>query len=446
MMRFLAAFFGLLLVVTGVAAPSVYPTGTTIYDTDRAWSGYTVLSPLGEEAAVVIDMNGNVVKRWEGYSNSAGGPARVLPGGHVVAAVGSQPGQESVALEQRDFDGNLVWRFDRNEELQGRGGTIWSARQHHDWQRQDFIAGYYSPGVKPALTGVNTLLLTHTTHRIPAVTDAKDLSDDRIIEVSPEGEILWEWSAGPVIDEFGFSDAARETIANAGGFGNAFDWIHLNSATWLGPNRWFDQGDERFAPDNVIVSSRTASLVAIINREGSIVWQLGPDVSASEETRGVRQIIGQHHAHMIPESLPGAGNILIFDNGGSSGFGAPSPIAPSGSGVYARATSRVIEIDPVTFEVVWSYDGPNFYSLNISGAQRLPNGNTLITEGAGGRLFEVSSDGAIVWEYMHPVFSGRGNSNAIYRAYRLPYDWIPQLESPAEVAVVPPALGEFRVP
>src|SRR5579872_4521719 len=57
------------------AAPSVFPTGATIYDPAKAWNGFTVLSPLGGDGAVVIDMNGNVVKRWEGYNSSAGGPA-----------------------------------------------------------------------------------------------------------------------------------------------------------------------------------------------------------------------------------------------------------------------------------------------------------------------------------------------------------------------------------
>jgi outer membrane protein assembly factor BamB len=149
---------------------------------------------------------------------------------------------------------------------------------------------------------------------------------------------------------------------------------------------------------------------------------------------------------MIAKGLPGAGNILIFDNGGSSGFGTPSAIAPSGSGIYARATSRILEIDPVTFELVWSYDGPNFYAMNISGAQRLPNGNTLITEGPSGRIFEVTVEGEIVWEYIHPAFVGARESNSVYRAYRVPYDWIPQLQAPDEIAVTPPARGEFRVP
>jgi hypothetical protein len=149
---------------------------------------------------------------------------------------------------------------------------------------------------------------------------------------------------------------------------------------------------------------------------------------------------------VIPQGLPGAGNIMIFDNGGSSGYGSPSPIAQNGLGIYARATSRVLEIDPVSLETVWSYNGPNFFATNISGAQRLANGNTLVTEGPGGRLFEVTADGDIVWEYIHPVFSGARGSNSIYRAYRLPYDWIPQLDPPAATAVTPPAPGEFRLP
>ena len=62
------------------AAPTVYPTGTTLYQPDKAWNGYTVLSILNMPAVVVIDMNGNVVKRWDDFDNSAGGPARVLPG------------------------------------------------------------------------------------------------------------------------------------------------------------------------------------------------------------------------------------------------------------------------------------------------------------------------------------------------------------------------------
>ena len=432
------------------AVQSIYPTGTTIYDPSRAWNGYTVLSPLGTPAVLVIDMNGTIVKRWEDYNNSAGGPARVLPGGVVIAAAGARPPyQESVELMQRDFDGNIQWRFSRNESIKTRdGSTIWSARQHHDWQRDSFPAGYYSPESTPAVEGGNTLILTHTNRTQPAVAD-RPLEDDRLIEVSWSGDILWEWVASDHIDELGFAADARKVIKAAAAFNTArgsYDWLHINSATYVGPNRWFDQGDGRFAPNNVIISSREASLLAIVARDGSIVWRLGPDFSESKELRAIRQIIGQHHAHIVPKGLPGAGNLLVFDNGGSSGYGFANPIAPDGRGAFARATSRVLEINPVTLELVWSYTNPRFFSTNISGAQRLPNGNTLITAGAGGRLFEVTPDSTIVWEYMYPLFSGANASNAVYRAYRVPYGWIPQLTVPTERRVTPPALGEFRVP
>jgi hypothetical protein len=434
----------------GVAGQSVYPTGTTIYEPDRAWNGYTVLSPLGTQAVLVIDMNGNVVKRWDGFNNSAGGPARVFPGGVVVAASGARPPhQESLELVQRDFAGRDLWRFSRAEEIRtGQGAMLWSARQHHDWQRESLPAGYYSPDVTPAVEGGNTLVLTHTSRTQPNVADVL-LEDDRLIEVSWNGDIVWEWVASDHIDELGFAADARQVIRAAAGFSKArgsYDWLHVNSATYVGPNRWFDQGDARFAPNNVIISSREASVIAIVGRDGRIVWRLGPDFSASRELRAIRQIIGQHHPHLIPKGLPGAGNLLVFDNGGSSGYGFASPIAPDGRGALARATSRVLEIDPVTLELVWSYTNPRFFSTNISGAQRLPNGNTLITAGAGGRMFEVTRDGTIVWEHMHPVFSGANASNAVYRAYRIPYGWIPQLTVPSERRVTPPALGEFRVP
>ena len=465
----LTALVTVLLSVLTQAGPSVFPTGTTIYDPARAWSGFTVLSPLQTQAAVVIDMNGKVVKQWDGFSNSAGGPSRVLPNGDVIGAAGARQGrQESFELVQRDFAGNVVWRLDRNEEIATNDGkTQQSLRQHHDWQREDFPAGYYSPDFMPARSGSNTLVLAHTDRRVPGIADVL-LQDDRIIEVSPKGEIVWQWSAGDHIDELGFDARARESIrgARAGGAGGAgragaagragrgaaapaaFDWLHLNSATYLGPNRWFDAGDKRFAPNNVIVSSREASLLAIIARDGSIVWRLGPNFLESDATRAIGQIIGQHHAHFIPKGLPGAGNLLVFDNGGSSGYGEPSGIAPRGTGVYARANSRVLEIDPVTLALVWSYTaGAQFFSTNISGAQRLPNGNTLITEGAGGRVFEVTSDRQIVWEFMNaPANSTSRTPATIYRAYRVPYTWLSQLPRPQEKAVTPPPNGEFRVP
>ena len=434
------------------AAPSVYPVGTTIYAPGETWSGYTVLSLLREPGMVVIDMNGRVVKQWEGFNSSAGGPVRILPDGEVIGAAGARPGhQESLQLVQKDFTGAQRWALLGNDQIEGDGGAkARSLRQHHDWQRADYPAGYFSPESRPASTGAATLVLSHAARTLPAVSDLP-LEDDHLVEYDAKGSVAWQWFSGDHIDELGFSPAARAAIKAGAGAGagpqqrREFDWLHVNSATYLGPNRWFDAGDKRFDPQNIIISSRQASLLAIIARDGHVVWRMGPDFRESPQLMRIGQIIGQHHAHLIPKGLPGAGNLLLFDNGGSSGYGFDTPIARNGYGGLARANSRVLEIDPVKLELVWSYaPAAGFFGTNISGAQRLPNGNTLITEGPSGRVFEVTAQRKIAWEYINPATGPGGN--AVYRAYRLPYDWIPQLPRPAEQAVVPPGPPGFHSP
>ncbi len=296
-------------------------------------------------------------------------------------------------------------------------------------------------------------MLTHTNVVKPEISD-KRLEDERIIEVSWDGDVLWEWLASDHVDELGFSEDARNAIHRSVEWNKArqsADWLHFNAASYVGPNHWFDAGDERFRPDNVLVSSRGASFIAIIDRSGAIVWRMGPDYRDSGALEALGQIIGQHHPHIIPAGLPGAGNLLVFDNGGSSGYGSANPAAPNGVNAFRRDYSRVLEINPVTLEKVWEYsiagtEKFRFFSHYVSSAQRLPNGNTMITEGAHGRIFELTPENEIVWEYISP-FYGTANPerNTIFRAYRVPYDWIPQLERPAESAVVPPERGQFRI-
>ena len=140
------------------------------------------------------------------------------------------------------------------------------------------------------------------------------------------------------------------------GEGNVGDWMHMNSMSTLGPNRWYDDGDERFHPDNIIWDGRQTNIIAITDKaSGKIVWQLGPDYDKSEALKKLGWIIGQHHAHMIPRGLPGEGNILVFDNGGFAGYGNPNPGAVTGHNYALRDYSRILEFDPITLEIVWQY-------------------------------------------------------------------------------------------
>lgn len=442
---------------------TVYPTGVTIYNPEKAWSGYTIL-PVEGVGAVLIDMSGKEVQHWKGLR---GFPNKILPGGHVIGSTGERNGkygmQDMLDLVQVDWDGNIVWKFNQLEYIEDQGETPqWMARQHHDYQREGNPVGYYVPGQNPLVDEGNTLILCHE-NVINKKISEKLLLDDKIIEVTWDGKIVWEWNANEHFSELGFDEAAKNILYRdpnmrpaGGGMG---DWLHINSMSTLGQNKWYDSGDERFHPDNIIWDSREANIMAIIDKKtGKIVWRLGPNFDTSEELKKLGWIIGQHHVHLIPKGLPGEGNILIFDNGGWAGYGLPNPNSPTGRQNARRDYSRVLEIDPITLEIVWQYtpneagfvfpvDSSRFYSPFVSSAQRLPNGNTLITEGSDGRVFEVTPYYEIVWEYINPYKGSESfNLNMIYRAYRVPYEWVPQLEKPVEVPIEKLDKRFFRVP
>jgi hypothetical protein len=440
------------------AGPTVYPTGTTIYRPDKAWSGYTVYQTETTKGAVLIDMNGNVVRSWE---HIVGYPVVILPGGHVM---GGMVGRVTRAythhlgsddLVQEDWDGNVVWKFGAADQIEVDGALHWSARQNHDFVREGAPVGYPVPGQTPRVQGGKTLILSQRSGKWPDVTRDELPRAARILEVSWDGKILWDWMPAEHFEEFGHSEEAKNTIMR--GCRNQH-CVFLNTASYLGPNRWYDAGDERFHPDNIISDDR-GTMVFIISKEtGKIAWKVGPEYTSSPALRALGPIIGPHHAHVIPRGLPGEGNILVFDNGGAAGFGAPNPGSPTGEWNALRDYSRVLEFDPVTLEIVWEYsartagfqpfmEDSKFYSHYASGAQRLPNGNTLIADTAYGRIVEVTRESEIVWEYVSPFsVSEKVFSSRMFRAYRVPYEWIPQLPKPAEKAVVPPSNWEFRVP
>jgi hypothetical protein len=465
-----------------LGVPSVYPTGTTIYHPDKCWSSYIILSSESKDGVVLMDMNGNEVRVWK---VTGCGPNRILPGGYLVTSSSSYEGGplDTRDMVQFNWDGEIVWKFEKWEEVEEMkavpnpekgmpqmvptGSKIWVARQHHDWQREGNPVGYYTPGMDPMVDKGKTLILGHTASRNPKI-NANELLDDVLYEVSWEGEVIWKWVFSEHFDEMGFSEAAQ--TAMKGMKAPRFDWLHINCASYLGPNKWYDEGDERFHPENIIWDSRSANLLGITDRKtGKIVWRVGPDYDTSPQLRELGWIIGVHHTHMIPRGLPGEGNIICYDNGGSAGYGPPNPMT-SGIGFGSafncrRDHSRVLEFNPITLEKVWEYSAQalgrfmneNFreYSPYVSSAQRLPNGNTLITEGAMGRLYQVTPDLEIVWEYISPYyFKMKGPpmappvkqlSHMIYRAYGIPYEWIPQLDKPEERAVVPPHNSEFRI-
>ncbi len=441
--------------------PNVHPMGTTIYDPEKAWSGYTLFQ-INAQGAVLVDMRGNVVRSWKEF---LGFPNKMLPGGYIMGHLGSRDAsfgyQDYSDITQIDWDGNVVWSWNKKEYVEDdENHKYWLARAHHDYQREGNPVGYYVPGMECQVDGGKTLILCHEDKYNKKIAD-KRLLDDVIIEIDWEGNILWKWCISDHFKEFDFSEEAKNTLfrnpnLHLIGKEGQSDFMHVNCASYLGPNKWYDAGDERFNPENIIFDSREANIMAILSKEtGKIVWQIGPDFTKTRELRMIGQIIGVHHTHMIPKGLPGEGNILLFDNGGWAGYGAPTRTSKDGTKSDMRDSSRIIEIDPTTLDVVWMFEGSSFvpafpamlantrfYSQLTSSAQRLPNGNTMICEGCGGRIFEVTAEKEVVWEYYPPF----GDAVFLYRAYRYPYSYVPQLEAPVEEAVPRIDNKTFRVP
>ncbi len=441
--------------------PSIYPTGTTVYLPEKCFNGYTLFQAR-ELGALLIDMNGGETKLWKGFH---GFPNKLLRGGQVLGHTGERSTkfgmQDYRDLVQADWNGEVVWKFNQYEYIEDPGEEAqWMARVHHDYQREGNPVGYFVPGMDAPSDRGNTLILGHKNLICRDICD-KNLLDDVIYEVSFDGDILWEWVCSEHFSEFGFREDAKNALSRepnmrpcGGGMG---DWMHINSMSLLGPNKWYDAGDLRFHPDNIIADGRETNIIFIIDKKtGKIVWKVGPYYDYTPE-KDLGWIIGQHHAHMIPKGLPGEGNILVYDNGGWAGYGPCHPCSLTGTKNVLRDYSRVLEFDPMSLKIVWQHtpqeaglvhpmDSNRFYSPFISSAQRLPNGNTLITEGSGGRIIEVTAGHELVWEYISPYWGKNLKMNMVYRAYRYPYDYVPQAEPPKEIAIAPLDVTNFRIP
>lgn len=439
-----------LAAATLMGSPSVYPTGVTIYDPARAYNCYVAFS-ASDGNTYLIDMDGNVVHQWPYRGNPSAIINPKLVGGargHVLVQYQTLNDPRGGIFTDRtvaelDWNGNKVWEWGE----QAPGGA---ARQNHDWAR---------------LKNGNTLLLVTLPRAVPGL-GPKVIGDQAIYEVTPAGKIVWKWVAGDHLSEFGFSPAGmaylRERVRRNPPA--PYGYLEINDMQVLGPNRWFDAGDRRFNPQNIMIDARKGNVILIISKKtGHVVWRLGPVFPGSEYSpdqrilkskvpRPVDQFSGQHNAHLIPEGLPGAGNLLLLDNEGGAGF------PPAALGIYPG--SRVLEIDPEKKEIVWQYTGQNsgqppwaFFTAFVGNVARLPNGNTLIDEGMNGRVFQITRSGEIVWEYVTPFvgwLSSLGGkkykTNLIYRAQPVPYDWVPAGTPHAERPVKELDVTKFRVP
>jgi hypothetical protein len=349
-------------------------TGLTHHDRSKSFHGYTLVTPSGGQDTLLLDMGGSVVHRWEFGDDFTPGYGRLLDNGNLLIR-GTDPevkvGDKAKAAEMplserlRVLGGNSS----RMYEVDWDSNLVWSYENeaiHHDFQR---------------LENGNTLLVQWvemTADETKAVRggerpkrNAPNMLGDEFIEVNPKGDIVWRSALHHLLDPRKDPICPLET---------RLEWTHVNA---LQLNN----------DDQLLFSSRTNHAVGIIDRRsGELTWQLPYGIAYH-----------QHHA-----TWQDGGKIQIFDNG------MHKPGLPS---------SRIIEVDPTDNSVEVKYEAVpslQFFSPFISSADRLPNGNILICEGATGRVFEVTNRQEVVWEWISPFINGKDDArtNQIFRAHR----------------------------
>lgn len=353
----------------------------TIYKKSLTSDGFTLYPVSGPDEIKLLNMQGEIVHQW---NNIDADRARLLKNCNLLVLHGSKNRLKSEKwrdlikrVSEYDWEGNLVWSYTSDYHI------------HHDVRRLD---------------NGNTLLLLNVPLPLEYKKKIKDslrktqaIFSDRIIEITPEGKIVWSWNAWEHLDLedcgsnkcLGIQNQPLDRREKK----DIKDWTHINTLNIIPENKWYEQGDKRFKPGNLIILPRNFSEIMILDRETKeIIWRYNGNYKGG--------MIRGHEASMIPKGYPGAGNILVLDNGFDG----------------IREESYILEINPVTKEVVWFYDaGKKFFTRARGSVQRLKNGNTLISEDRSGRVFEVTEKKEIVWEYQGKLL--------IIRPARYPYNY-----------------------
>ncbi|HVN24673.1 MAG TPA: aryl-sulfate sulfotransferase [Syntrophorhabdales bacterium] len=381
-----------LLAVSIAGAESfLQPTGLLRWDKTKAFNGYTLYATPYTKDVYLIDMEGNLIHKWE-TDNLNGLYAVLLPNGNILrgACVNERFavyfGGSSGSLQELDWNGKVVWEYKMNSpqgfyhhafDVMPNGNILLIAWEQKSWDEA------IKKGRDPKTTKPDGVVSPADPKRQPV----QGIWPDFVREIDKSGKMVWEWhvwdhiGTGP--DQININFTLPSTLGPLYG---GPDWTHFNTVQYLPKT------------DQVLVNSRNFGEFYIIDKKsGKIVYRWGNPgthgkgrLPGGYVDDGDQILFGPHHVQVQED-----GNITIFDNG---------TFRPSGN------YSRVIEMDPKTGKILWQFAGKgiprygnSFSSAFQSSAQKLPNGNFLVTSTNWGHMFEVTRDKKIVWEYINPV-------------------------------------------
>ncbi len=380
-----------------------------VFFDDGSFDGYTLFAPEYSTNTYLINNSGEIVHMWD--SNYIQGLAvHLLENGNLLRSdfPGVNPtfmaGGVSGRVEIFDWNGTLLWNFEYSNNQHCL---------HHDIEPLPngnilMIAWEYKTADEAIAAGRN-----------PDSLPIGELWPDHIIEVEPNGSasgnIVWEWHVwdhliqdfDPTKENYGVVADHPELIDIDFGKIRA-DWNHVNSIDY---NEEFDQillsahnQNEIWVIDHSTTTEEAAGHTGgNSDKGGDFLYRWGNPQTYRAGSIGDQKFFGQHDATWIESGYPGEGNILVFNNGQGRPDGRYSSvdeIVPpiDSNGNYSLTPGSAYGPE----EQTWIYTAenpPDFYAGHISGAQRLPNGNTLICDGPHGIFFEVTHEKKIVWKY-----------------------------------------------
>lgn len=406
---------------TDASTDSGGPTSCDFYDPMRSIGlvrcqpgvegGYVLFPSKHRGDVYLIDRLGRAVHHWSRSTLEPGQSCYLRPNGNLVRAAmirgTSIGGGEGGRVEEYDWDDNLVWAFDFATD---RGTT------HHDFK--------VMPNGNLLMLAVERKLSAEAVAKGFQASQLRDgyVAPEMVVELARDGagvRVVWEWHVWDhlvqgrdrALSNYG---VPRESpgLLEVTGAAPAF-WNHGNSI------------DYNEALDQVVISARSHNEFWVLDHStttaeaaghtggrrghgGDFIYRWGNPQTYGAGTAANRTLFNQHDVQWIQPGLPGAGHILIFNNGLDRPGGNYSTldelipaVLPDGS--YPALTAGQAW-GPT--ELAWQFRATPptaFYASEISGAQRLPNGNTLACEGTTSRFFEVTPSGQIVWEYFNPV-------------------------------------------
>ncbi|PVV23162.1 MAG: hypothetical protein B6D74_08240 [gamma proteobacterium symbiont of Ctena orbiculata] len=386
--------------------------------------GYNLFASLDSTTTYLMDNEGSVVHSWAS-DYPPGNAVYLLQAGELLHTgnIGNSrfdAGGAGGVVQTLDWDGEVTWEYHYSS------GTH---LQHHDVEMLPngnllMVAWQLKSEAEAIAVGRDPSLLTEG-----------ELWPDSVIEVRPtgadSGEIVWQWQSwdhlvqdyDPGKPNYGVVADHPELIdLNHAMNGNA-DWHYINAIDY---NAELDQillTVHNFSEIWIIDHSTTTAEAAghtggNSGRGGDLLYRWGNPRAYGTGNSDDQRLFVPHDAEWIETDYPGEGNLLIFNNGGGRPEGDYSsieeitpPLEEDGS--YGHVAGAAYGPD----EAVWSYTAEtptDFYAMNISGQQRLANGNTLICDGPDGYFFEVTSAGETVWDYQI--------SGAVFRVERYSAD------------------------